>query len=145
MKKITLKKITIIFIVLILIQFFVILLTDESDKYELEKASEELKYDFQYSQKSIDERVKILYIKQLKNRMIAANLRGLNDEDKVMCRDYLNRKIEEFATTNPSKSIESKHQLEILDAGYNPISYFMEKILSLKSLDFLTYQKNYFF
>jgi hypothetical protein len=35
--------------------------------------------------------------------------------------------------------------MEVVKKGYSPIQFFMEKILGLRSLDFLENQKNYFY
>lgn len=56
-----------------------------------------------------------------------------------------NNKIEEYKISNPDKANEMKHQLEVLKTGHTPISFIMEKVLHLKSFDFLKYQKSYFF
>lgn len=139
------KKIIIVLIISIFVQFIILLFTSNSTQQEIENASAELKHVMSDPSLSITEKAKLLYKKELENKIIAANIRSLNSDEKAQLPRILNNDIEKLKSTNPDKAVELQHQLEVLKTDYNPISYTMEKILNLKSLDFLIYQKNYFF
>lgn len=143
-----LKKISFIFGGILIIQFLILLFSN-SNEYELKKASEELKYDENYINKSIDEKAEMLYKKELINMIRASRIReftyNLNDTDKISLIESFKDSLEIQKSSNPKIAIELKNNIEIMENGYNPISFTMEKILGLNSLVFLEHQKNYFY
>jgi hypothetical protein len=143
------RKISYIFGTLLLIQFLILMFTNGGSEYELKKASEELKYDASYLNKSIDEKAEMLFIQQRLNMIKASRIRkfayDLNDNEKTYFIQSFKDSILIQKSSNPKRAIEIKNEVEIIENGYNPISYIMEKILGLNSLDFLEHQKSYFF
>lgn len=149
MRKISIKNISIIFIIIILIQFLILVIRNDSDDYEIERACQEIKYELHNSNKSIIEKAKLIAIQENLNILRANKIRNfvynLDDYEKNRLIQKISDSINYYYQHNPYKIPELKNQIEDIEKGYGIISFTMERILNLNSLEFLKNQKNYFF
>jgi hypothetical protein len=139
------RRVISLFIILIIAQFFSILFIEEFSDLEAKNALAEMQTTINNPNISVDEKAKMLFRKELENKMIACNIRNATEEEKNAVYRILNEKLEKYKTSNPDKFAEAQHELEVLKNGHTPISYIMEKILNLRSIKLLAYQKSYFF
>jgi hypothetical protein len=172
MKKIKIKNIIIVYVVLIIIQFTILAFSKNvvSVGYEVKKGEEvaikqnpELydrlrnSYDrnSNYYDKKIEEEfitkvAERIFVEELKRMQMDCNLRKNVGEDIEIINgliQFYKDTINQIKSENPNsyKILEFEHQIEVVKKGYSPIQFFMEKILGLRSLDFLENQKNYFY
>lgn len=165
MNNISVKKLVIIFVSFIFVQFVIIIFTDKvkSVGYESGKAFEEFEKEnpgvINKVRNSTDEKLKDelttelakkIYLEELLRLQKDYNVReyiASNIDSKNDILNSIEKEIEQIKSKNPDsyKLIELEHSIKIIKTGYNPITYTMEKIFGFNSLDFLIYQKNYFF
>ena len=139
------KKIITGFVILLIIQVFSLLFMDKTTTQELEYASSELQHVKVGIDVTIEEKAKMLYLAEMENKIISARIRDLDNSSKKDLIPILTSKIQELQMVNPSEAIKLSHQLEVMKNGHNTISFIMEKILRLNSLNCLIYQKSYLF
>jgi hypothetical protein len=172
MEKITVKNIIIVYIILMLVQFVILINSDnvyavgyESNKgeeiavkqnpelYEKLRNSYDRKsntYDKKIEEEFIAKVAERTFVEELKRMQIDCNLRKNIDEDKEIINglvQFYKDTIHKIKSENPNsyKILEFEHQIEVVRKGYSPVQFIMEKILGLRSLDFLENQKNYFY
>ena len=172
MKKIKVKNVIIAYVVLIIIQFIILVFSknDVSVGYEVKKGEEvaikqnpELyerlrksydsksnSYDKKIEEEFITKVAERIFVEELNRMQMDCNLRKNMGEDKEIINglvQFYKDTINQIKSENPNsyKILEYEHQMEVVKKGYSPIQFFMEKILGLRSLDFLENQKNYFY
>jgi accessory gene regulator protein AgrB len=172
MKKIKVKNVIIAYVVLIIIQFIILAFSKNvvSVGYEVKKGEEvaikqnpELyerlrnsydsksnSYDKKIEEEFITKVAERIFVEELNRMQMDCNLRKNMGEDKEIINglvQFYKDTINQIKSENPNsyKILEYEHQMEVVKKGYSPIQFFMEKILGLRSLDFLENQKNYFY
>ena len=172
MKKIKVKNVIIAYVVLIIIQFIILAFIKNvvSVGYEVKKGEEvaikqnpELyerlrnsydsksnSYDKKIEEEFITKVAERIFVEELNRMQMDCNLRKNMGEDKEIINglvQFYKDTINQIKSENPNsyKILEYEHQMEVVKKGYSPIQFFMEKILGLRSLDFLENQKNYFY
>ena len=171
MKKITFKNIIAIYIVLIIIQFVILAFSKNvgSVGFEIKKGEEVaiiqnpelyVKYRNSYDKNSdsynkkleeefIEKVAERIYVTELNRMQIDCRLREVSNEDekKIELVKFFKDTINQIKTIKPDsyEILEFQHQMEVVKNGYSPIQFFMERILGLRSLEFLINQKNYFY
>lgn len=165
MKKISFKKIAFLF-VLILVGQIIIFNISDIDKQELDftrkKAFQEFQTEFPYEvekfqkQGKSDEKViaklaERIYIEEEHRRLKDSKVRdyfyNLNSYKKNIVIEGIQTEIEQAKMNDPDsyKIEELEYEIKVIEEGYNPITFIMEKVLSLNSIDSLGNQKKYFF
>jgi hypothetical protein len=172
MKKIKIKNIIIVYVVLIIIQFTILAFSKNvvSVGYEVKKGEEvaikqnpelydRLRNSYDRNSNSYDKKIEEefitkvaerIFVEELKRMQMDCNLRKNVGEDIEIINgliQFYKDTINQIKSENPNsyKILEFEHQIEVVKKGYSPIQFFMEKILGLRSLDFLENQKNYFY
>jgi len=163
MKKI--KLVTIFYIGLMIFQFCYMKFTVkniavgfESSKglYLFEQNNPELIQIYKNSKNEIEKReieiklAKAIRMEELKRLVIDCELRNFvfNDEDKKSTAISANNKmIDNLIKSNPNsyEILELQHENNVFQEGYDHITFVMEKIFKLTSLEFLLNQINYYF
>ena len=85
------------------------------------------------------------YINLLTSCKVREFVSNLDDSDKYLLIKSRKDTIQKYKDNNSIKVKDLQIELDVINNGYNPISYIMEKIFNLTSIEFLEYQKNYFF
>ena len=90
---------------------------------------------------------KRIYIEEvlirLKDRKVRGYVWNLSANDKNILIEGIEIEIEQEKRGNPDsyKVLELEHERKIIEKGYNPITFIMEKVLGLDSPDSLKNQK----
>jgi hypothetical protein len=172
MKKITFKNIIAIYIVLIIIQFLILAFSKNVDSvgFEVKKGKEvaiirnpELyeKYRNSYKKntnsynKKLEEELILkvaeqIYVEKLNRMQMDCRLREVSNKDQKNINElvqFFKDTINQMKTVKPDsyEILEFQHQMDVVKKGYSPVQYLMEKILGLRTLEFLINQKNYFY
>lgn len=165
MKKITLKKITFCFLIILFCQIIVLSLSHNNDKeygFESKKAFQEFYSEFpeiieefqnegKNEEKVTTELAKRIKtergLRLIKDKQIRNFTWNLSEIEKDDLQKELNNEVKEIKRTSPDsyRILELKYESKVIKEGYTLISFTMEKILKLDSYEILKNQIHYFF
>ena len=133
-------------VLLILFQFIYIFINSKSLDSAIEKARIELNSS---NEITIINRAKEIkkdeYKKLLTSYRTREFISNLDESDKYLLINSRKDSIQKYKDNNSIKVKDLQFEIEVIKNGYNPISYIMEKLLKLTTIEYLEYQKNYFF
>lgn len=91
-----------------------------------------------------------IYVEKLNRMQMDCRLREVSNKDQKNINElvqFFKDTINQMKTVKPDsyEILEFQHQMDVVKKGYSPVQYLMEKILGLRTLEFLINQKNYFY